>query len=194
MCVHYNMKPQESSTRFPHVLSTSKQRSFYLHRQGKTCQKRGSSEEQSIHSLKSDKPSSSMSCTVVGAKPTAKLRGVHFVFRNRLRVTWPLSHVRRARSRLRSFSCLWPMVSLLGPASQDSSDCDLVHGLSCCAQDARCKHVHSAIRLTVFLRGQQQRHKCVYPEHQRTRRTWKNEDKQENAQTGRIQRTLVPIG
>ena len=32
-------------------------------------------------------------------------------------------------------------------------------GLSCCVQDAHCKHVRSATRPIVFLRGQQQRHK-----------------------------------
>ena len=49
VCVHHNMKPQESTTLFVHVLSTSKHRSFHPHREGKTCQLRRSSEVQSIH-------------------------------------------------------------------------------------------------------------------------------------------------
>ena len=48
---HHNTEPQESTKLLVHVLSTSKQRSSYPHRQDKTCQMRRSSAEQSIHAV-----------------------------------------------------------------------------------------------------------------------------------------------
>ena len=55
VCVYYNMKQKESNTLLVHVLSTSKHRSWYPHRQGKTCQLRRSSEGRSIHTVKSSR-------------------------------------------------------------------------------------------------------------------------------------------
>ena len=89
---------------------------------------------------------------------TAEPCGANFVFRNRLRLTRPLGHVRKAGSRLRAF--FLPLaIGITGCCvTLNSCDCDLVHGVSCCVQDAHYKHVHSAARLIVFMRDQQQRH------------------------------------
>ena len=52
---HHNTEPQESTKLLVHVLSTSKQRSWYPHRQDKTCQMRRSSAEHSIHTVTSSR-------------------------------------------------------------------------------------------------------------------------------------------
>ena len=83
--------------------------------------------------------------------------------------------LRRAGSRVRFlFLPLATGITVGSCVPHDSSDCGVVRGPSCCVQDAHCKHVHSATRLIVYLRGQQQRHTCVHQGHQRTGRTWRS--------------------
>ena len=100
------------------------------------------------------------SSAAAGTNSVAKPCGAHSVFRNRLRVTWPMSHVHRVGSRLRSFvlllttgvtvgSCV-PMASVVvissmvwavGYKTPTAKMCVLAHGrlFSCVANKAQLR-------------------------------------------------------
>ena len=175
VCAHHKMKPQESTTLFVMFSPPA-------------SKDRGILTAKASH-VKCDVPAKS-SRSILGNRPEVE-RQTFFVnvmysgwSQSNCKAPWcpfrvPKSFARdfvpelRTQSRVHITSFVYPLVSLLVLRRHDSSVCDLVYGLSCCVLDAHCKPVHSATRLIVFFRGQQQRYNCVYQERRTTWRTWR---------------------